>query len=333
MKDASWKTLFEPKSKNEWIRKIKSDSKGTFSDNRLVQDLGEGVYMHAIQTKPDVKNLPHLDEASVYNTVPWQQDGNWKIAFPIQYKENLEDVLGDMHRAVAQGAEQLIFHSHQTKQHTFKKGQIEKLRALWLADEADIYTIQPFDQTQISLSSEENPQANILGDALRKLARLLEGSRNNQDALKNTLMGLQFIVPTGTNFYFEIARLRALRYIVARLVHEFMPHVEGYLINIPILAELYPSAEARIPDQLLTSTTRAMSAVLGGCTALVIYPHQNLSPEERQEALRLSINLQLILRHEAHLGHVSDAAAGAYYVEVLTHQLIQSAWEYYEQER
>ena len=74
---------------------------------------------------------------------------------------------------------------------------------------------------------------------------------------------------------------------------------------------------------LLRATTEALSAVIGGCDSLQVQPFRF--------ADRLGVNLQRILREEAHLTRVADPAGGSYYIEALTDALAREAWKLFQQ--
>ena len=74
---------------------------------------------------------------------------------------------------------------------------------------------------------------------------------------------------------------------------------------------------------LLRATTEAFSAVIGGCDTLDVEPF-GFDPH-------LAVNVQRILREEAHAGKVSDPAAGSYYIEALTDSLAREAWKLFQQ--
>ncbi len=123
-----------------------------------------------------------------------------------------------------------------------------------------------------------------------------------------------FVFGIGTNYLFEIAKLRAARQLWARLSSDPM---EIWAKTSMADKSLYdPSAN------LLRCTTEAMSAIFGGCDFLVI--------ESARFPEHLGRSLGRILREEAHLDQVSDPGGGSYYVESLTASIAQEAWKVYE---
>ena len=201
--------------------------------------------------------------------------------------------------------------------------------------EASVFDKPPiFRSIAVPVSSNRLDSTNSLGEALTAIHAYISISDNPAARLAYLLPRLQFVLYVGSNFYLEIAQFRALRFLMTRLTHEYLPEYQEE-IDIPLIAELNAHIESTtsVADHLLQSTPRAIAGVLGGCSSLFIHPPPNLPDTDQNEAQRLTTNLQLMLRHEAHLGRVTDPAAGSYYIEVLTDRLIQSAWEYYERER
>lgn len=102
-------------------------------------------------------------------------------------------------------------------------------------------------------------------------------------------------VEIGPRYFEEIARLRAMR----------RAHPDGAINAVVRFGGSDPYRG------LLSATTRAMAAILGGCNALYIEPIPDIAP-------RLALNIQRILREEAHFAGLGDAAAGCWLVEALS---------------
>jgi len=122
-----------------------------------------------------------------------------------------------------------------------------------------------------------------------------------------------FLVPVDTHYFEEIAKFRALR----------------RLFDAPIrIVAITGRVHQTIYDphvNLLRATTCAMSAIIGGCDALVVRRFDELRGKESSELARqLALNTQLLLREEAGFGGLVDPAAGSWYVESLTQQLIDA---------
>ncbi|MBD2714746.1 hypothetical protein KBK19_06850 [Microvirga sp. STR05] len=132
------------------------------------------------------------------------------------------------------------------------------------------------------------------------------------------------------NYFFELAKLRALRRLWATLGHAFGLSSEA--VQVPILAETASWSQTTLDSHtnLLRVTTEAMSAVLGGADVLSVRPFDTLFQEPNDFSDRLARNLSVLLREEAGLGTVADPAAGSYYLETLTDQLAREAWALFQ---
>lgn len=124
----------------------------------------------------------------------------------------------------------------------------------------------------------------------------------------------------GSNYFFEIAKLRAARMLTTTLLEAYGVSAELKIRAVTALANksIYDPY-----TNLLRSTTEALSAVLGGADSLAVkaagYPE------------RLARNVQLVLKEEAHLDKVADPAGGSYYIEALTESLAAEAWKLFQQ--
>lgn len=135
---------------------------------------------------------------------------------------------------------------------------------------------------------------------------------------------IQFVFAAGSNFFFEIAKLRAARLIWARAVAAFQPQAEfSAVARIHVRTALSNKSLYDPYTNLLRATTEALSAVIGGCDSLEVQPFRF--------AGRLAVNLQRILKEEAHMARVADPAGGSYYVEALTDALAREAWKLFQQ--
>jgi methylmalonyl-CoA mutase len=134
---------------------------------------------------------------------------------------------------------------------------------------------------------------------------------------------IAFVFGVGSNYFFEIAKLRAARLVWAQAVSAFGAAGEACRMRIHAVTALSNKSVCDPWTNLLRSTTEALSAAIGGCDALTVqsfhYPQ------------RLAHNIQLILKEEVHLDKVADPAGGSYYVEALTAALARAAWKLFQQ--
>lgn len=142
-------------------------------------------------------------------------------------------------------------------------------------------------------------------------------------------------VSVGTSYFVEIAKLRAFRVLWTRTATAYgLSEVPALMLHAQT-SSFYESTATPYTN-LLRATTEAMSAVIGGCDVLTVRPYNALfeepaDSEQQSHADRIARNVSLLLREESYLGNVADPSAGSYYVETLTHQLVQSAWNLFLQ--
>lgn len=146
--------------------------------------------------------------------------------------------------------------------------------------------------------------------------------------LKQILPHFQVNLATGPNYFLEIAKIRALRY-------SWMQMCKAFGANEQEINELHIHSETATWNMtiydahvnLLRATTEAMSAIIGGCNSLTVHPYNAAYGTTDDLSDRLARNLQSILKDEAYLDKVNDAAAGSYYIEQLTASMIEASWK------
>jgi methylmalonyl-CoA mutase len=135
---------------------------------------------------------------------------------------------------------------------------------------------------------------------------------------------IEFVFAVGPSYFIEIAKLRAARILWALAVDAFGPRDNGACrmrlhVRTP---QRNKSAYDRYTN-LLRVTTEAAAAVVGGCDQLKVEPFAFDA--------HLALNVQRILKEEAHLDAVADPAGGSYYIEALTDALAREAWKLFQQ--
>jgi len=149
---------------------------------------------------------------------------------------------------------------------------------------------------------------------------------NNSNSLENK--PLHISVSVGGDHFMEIAKLRALRKLITLLLNSYESKNELY---IHAQTTMLNKSEKDAYTNLLRSTTEAMSAVIGGCNSLSIAGYDQLFNQANEFSSRMAINQQHILKDESYLNKVADMAAGSYYIEQLTDQLAEHAWEKFKE--
>lgn len=138
---------------------------------------------------------------------------------------------------------------------------------------------------------------------------------------------LAFEFSLGTDFFLELAKLRAARVCWAKVVAAS----GGDATAQPLFAIARGSRRTLTArdawGNLLRGTSQSFAAVAGGADVVITPALTDALGESTELAARLARNTQLLLEHEAQLARVVDPAGGSYYVEALTDALARKAWE------
>jgi len=135
-----------------------------------------------------------------------------------------------------------------------------------------------------------------------------------------------FSFACGSNFFMEIAKLRAARLLWTRILEEFGDGEAAQNMTIHCETSRWNKTLLDPHANILRATTEAMSAVIGGSNSIDIAPFNVLSEDSSSFSRRIVRNIHHILREESHLHRVIDPAGGSPYVERLTAQLAERAW-------
>ncbi len=137
---------------------------------------------------------------------------------------------------------------------------------------------------------------------------------------------LSFFFAIGTNFFMEIAKLRAARLLWHGIMEELgAQDPRSKMLRTHCQTSGVSLAEQDPYNNVARTAYEALSAVLGGTQSL----HTNALDEAMalptEFSARIARNTQLILQEETGVTNVVDPLAGSYYVEKLTHDLAEKA--------
>lgn len=146
------------------------------------------------------------------------------------------------------------------------------------------------------------------------------------DKVANALF---FDFAVGSNYFFEVAKLRAARTLFAEAASAF--GVVGTNATIHARTSSWNTTVYDPYVNMLRATTEAMSAAVGGSDSVTVNTFDECYKPAGEFSRRLARNTQIVLKKEAYLDRVSDPAAGSYYIETLTHSLSNEAWKLMQQ--
>lgn len=137
---------------------------------------------------------------------------------------------------------------------------------------------------------------------------------------------ISFSVAVGTDFFLEIAKLKSLRFLWYQVAG-------AYSISNPTSLHIHATStcwknETYQPhSNMIKSTTAGMAAILGGCDSLTVEPEDSANTMMN----RIARNVSSVIRDESHFSKIADATIGSYYLDSLTEQLSEKAWQKFQQ--
>jgi methylmalonyl-CoA mutase len=143
---------------------------------------------------------------------------------------------------------------------------------------------------------------------------------------------LSFFFGIGMNFFMEIAKLRAARLLWARLMQQFGPKNPASLALRTHSQTSGVSLTEQDPhNNIIRTTIEALAAVLGGTQSLHTNSFDEALALPTPFSAKIARNTQLILAEETGIPHVVDPLGGSYYLESLTHSVVQAAMQLVEE--
>lgn len=326
---------FNSTSVAQWKEQLVKDLKG-IDYSTLVWKTNSGIEVQPFYTKENLNSAP----------APLFTKNDWAICEAIDVK-NEKAANTQALNALKNGASGLVFH-------IFQKTDFNTL--LNSISIAHIYTLFKVTAEQEKELAAFLSIINTGNNCFIECDELLDGKINApkntvsidaalyQEAGSNTIHELAFTVAhlneylnlsseikkihitvsVGGDFFMEIAKVRALRKLVQFLLNQYSIKAE---IHIHAQTTLLNKSAIDSYNNMLRSTTEAMSASIGGADSILVLPFDVVFNDSSDFSLRMARNQQLILKDESYLNAVADISAGSYYIETLTEILCGKSWE------
>jgi methylmalonyl-CoA mutase len=141
---------------------------------------------------------------------------------------------------------------------------------------------------------------------------------------------IQFNFGIGANFFVEIAKIRAARYLWTKVIEAFDGKPENSGINIHARTTTINKTALDPYVNMLRTTTEAFSAMIAGVDSLHVVPFDAVTGGADGFAERIARNQQIIIYEEVHLDKITDPAGGSWYIEWLTDELIDKSWTLFQ---
>ncbi len=170
-----------------------------------------------------------------------------------------------------------------------------------------------------------------IGYALAAGADMLaKVSEKSGKSISEVAERIRFEMGIGSNYFMEIAKFRAIRWLWALIVRSNDEKASERATKAVVHAET-SRWNKTIYDayvNLLRSMTETMSATIAGVHSVTVNPFdKHYNPKGSDFSRRIARNQQLLLKEESHFDKVVDPAGGSYYIEHLTQAIAEQGWK------
>ena len=205
---------------------------------------------------------------------------------------------------------------------------IRKLAPLFIEKQTPFIVINGYALQQTGANSTQE-LAFSLSSANECLGVLIDAGMNIDQAAAC----IHFSVGISANYFYSIAKIRALKELWASIVDAYSP-MHGCSKNCITTAVSGPMNKS-LKDpytNLLRQTTEGLSAAVAGVDSILIQPYTIASAQPSNElAERMATNISLLLKEESYMHIVNDPIGGSYAIEQLTTQFSQKAWDLFQE--
>ena len=171
-----------------------------------------------------------------------------------------------------------------------------------------------------------NAGASISQELAFTIAQLSEYFTNAPSLEPNKI---QISLGVSTNYFFEIAKFRAIRILWTQILNAFKK--DDTRLYLRAQTGLRTSTIFDPHVNMLRTTSQSMSAALGGANIINTSSFNAAFKKDDDFAQRMARNISLILKEESYFNKVSDPSAGSYYIESLTNELSLNAWKLFKE--
>ncbi|WP_339611110.1 methylmalonyl-CoA mutase subunit beta, partial [uncultured Planktosalinus sp.] len=351
--------IFDPVSSKQWKQKIQADLKGEDYNENLIWKSPEGIHVKPFYHRDEFKEgfssapgqpgnwnigqLIFIDDEAIANKLA--KDALLKGAEAIYFTAEKEFDIDKIFQNISLENHTFYFDLKFLSPEFFKHPAFAKTNIFVLNDIINHHTQEgnwhntlkvDFNKLEkitaetktllVDTSTYQNAGATITQQLAYALAHVNE-YLNAFASKPGTIQKTVFKIAVGSNYFFEIAKIRALRILYSSLAKEYQLDEKCHIIATP------SKRNKTLYDynvNMLRTTTECMSAVLGGAETVCNVPYDALYHKSNEFGERISRNQLLILKHESYFDSVTNASDGAYYIESLTTQLAEKALEIFK---
>lgn len=357
---------FDSVSSKQWKQKIQFELKGADYNNTLVWKTNEDILVKPFYHADDLRELPNPSntktteweicqsifvanvEKSNLKAISAIERGADSIKFIIPSEAvSIENLLKNIDLDTTSIHFELQFLSinfiknistisakAKTYYHTDIIGNLAKT-GNWFNNIKDDFSkfeaiIKQTKSISINASLYQNAGATIvqqLGYALAHANEYLNYIDTTLTSKEKESVNINFNITVDSNYFFEIAKLRALRLLWKTLASKYKINTNCHITATPSIRNktLY-----NYNTNMLRTTTECMSAILGGANTIYNAPYDALFHKDNEFGERIARNQLLVLKHESYFDKIDNPTDGAYYIESLTNQLAEKGLDLFK---
>lgn len=340
------KNNFEQLSPKEWKLKVQAELAGLDYNEVLVTDTAEGI---------QVKPLYSSEDRNVEESQPIESTKDWKIIgnFLNSEKQDSSYLYGfNVKQDVAKNVQNLpsyldLFFECENPTELFSTvdfstiknlkyvgldpiGQLAKTGNWNQSQEEDFNFVKSvlkenqFEKCiEVNASLYQNAGANHVQQIALAIAHAVEYVENfGVEAASK----IYFKVAIGGNYFFEIAKLRALRKVWNLILDEYEVKTETFIYAETSLRN---KSALDLHNNLIRSGLEVSAAVQGKADAIRVlsYDEVNSATEFSEE---LASKQQLLIQKEANFDKFLDPVSGSYFVENVSENMIKNALDLFK---
>lgn len=346
---------FEPISSKQWKQQIQFELKGADYNETLVWESPEGIkvkpFYHIDENEVKIESPPSNGFRIIQNIYVYDvkksneraldslKRGAEFVRFTIENEAvSLESLMENLPKENVTYYFNLLFLSSEfikkidafANQNQYRivvlqdpVGQLAKDGNWFESLEKDFLQLNTCSALPISmLSCKIDLYQNAGANMVQQLAYAMAHVNEYFNRIEKISSPVTFEMAVGTNYFFEIAKLRALRLLFNALAKEYNHDFDCHIIVTPTKRNktLYD-----YNVNMLRTTTECMSAILGGANGISNLAYDAIYHKDNEFGDRIARNQLLVLKHESYFNQVHNPADGAYYIESLTEQLAEKA--------
>tara|TARA_B100000963_G_scaffold201733_1_gene175653 strand:+ start:637 stop:2007 length:1371 start_codon:yes stop_codon:yes gene_type:complete len=190
----------------------------------------------------------------------------------------------------------------------------------------ELIDLKAFKSVNIQGVEYHNAGASITQELAFTLAQLSEYFSREPSLEPNKI---QISLGVSTNYFFEIAKFRAIRILWTQILNAFKKDDTPLCLRAETGLRTSTIFDPHV--NMLRTTSQTMSAALGGANIINTCSFNIALKNNDDFAQRIARNISLILKQESYFNKVSDPSAGSYYIENLTNELSLNAWTLFQE--